>query len=262
MFKSSKIFKKNNKRTIFLSNFASCGGTLIVKFLSRSNQVVVLNEIHPRHNVVSDTMHAPTCLWEQLYSRYPALVSAEKLDQRFIHDILQIRKWANENDKHLVLRDWAHGDYFGGLSGGYQVFEKLVPKLRPVKVVLYRDPIDAFLSATSSGFISCDFSEYCENYFDFLNKRINNNYYILNYDNFVVSQLELISFLSHNYIELTDCLYDGALDRLGFSGSSGRSPKTIQKLKRRRPDTGKFESSHEYRSIVNLIHMQKRLIYK
>lgn len=223
----------NGKRIVWLSNLSSSGGTILTKFFSCADELVILNEIHPNYPIIKASTHAPMHLSAQMNARYPNLFDHNFAAKAFERELHLVIDHAQACEKHLVLRDWAHFDFIVNRnSEGVDVLDRLLGPLNPMRIVLIRDPLDTFLSASSSGFIDMPFELFCECYEKFLDWHNQRSTIMINYEKFVSDQRPVRDFLEKNKIVIPDD-YEARLHLLGFSGASGRNPEKIRTLDRR-----------------------------
>jgi predicted O-linked N-acetylglucosamine transferase (SPINDLY family) len=132
-----------------LHNLPRCGGTLISKCLATMDNNLLLSEIHPRG---METFH-PAQQADQWFN----LLSPKDLNDLaskpipFIDVIRLIHQRSQERDCNLIIRDWAHLDFFGvpwtnNLSYRLDTAEELTRKFNLLQVAIVRHPVDQWLS--------------------------------------------------------------------------------------------------------------------
>jgi len=144
---------KNKPTVRLLHNLPRCGGTIISKCLATMNNHLLLSEIHPRGMEQFNPL--------QQAHEWFNLLSTKDLNQfalpgqivSFMDAIHLIQQRSQEQDYNLIIRDWAHLDFFGvpwtnNLSYRLDTAETLAPDFHLIQCAIVRHPIDQWLALT------------------------------------------------------------------------------------------------------------------
>ena len=137
-----KTVNENTISLIFC--YARSGGTLLNKHLIKYDELVVLSEAHPIHHEKGG-IHS---IKEQLREWY----GIKTKSNNYLEIILEAKKWCDENNKYLVIRDWSYIDFAKSylndnsppnVSTNVKLLEE---KFELNKIAFIRDGIDVYLS--------------------------------------------------------------------------------------------------------------------
>jgi hypothetical protein len=168
----------SNKKISLILCYARSGGTLLNRHLVKSDNLVVLSEAHPIHHKKGG-VHS---LKEQLNRWYGIKIESNN----YLDCIIEAKTWCDENDKHLVIRDWSYIDFSKsylndnkpiGESANIQLLESA--GLEYNKISFVRDGIDVYLSQNKS------IEEFSKEYLGFVKYLKNLNCKIFKYEVFV-----------------------------------------------------------------------------
>lgn len=132
-----------------LHNLPRCGGTVISKCLATMNDNLLLSEIHPqgieRFNPLQQAHD-----WFHLFSQ-EELENFNNQQLSLIDAIDLIQQRSQEYDYNLIIRDWAHLDFFGIPWINYPSYrlglaETLATDFHLKQIAILRHPIDQWLS--------------------------------------------------------------------------------------------------------------------
>jgi hypothetical protein len=139
---------ESNKRKIaYIFCYARSGGTLLNRFLSNIDDLVILSEAH---NV---NFNRPNAGMMSIKNQVKEWYGIEVKSNNYIEAIDEIFDWCEEHGKTLVLRDWPYIDFarsnlnnFGPSQFSLN-YELLSSKYELSTVAFVRDAIDVFLSS-------------------------------------------------------------------------------------------------------------------
>ena len=108
-----------------MHNLPRTGGTIISKCLGAQKDVALLSEIHPNGNEIWKKLKKPsapdTPIFDPIYQakEWNGLFNVNEYEMiknsnfDFLKKIELIYEKAEENNKNLIIRDWAFVDFFG-----------------------------------------------------------------------------------------------------------------------------------------------------
>lgn len=229
------ISRKPKLRVI--QHFACSGGTIISKCLRSMPNAFLLSELHPttRLHLVDQPPYSPRDIASQaLYGDLPGIDDVNT--RAFISQLLDTNEHVYNFGGDLVIRDHTHADFCVGdvTENGSALFKIIPDSVLTLRVATIRNPIDAYLSLKSNGWIHFSpshFDEYCRRFLKFLESYDNNN--IFKYESFVSDPC---GFMKAVCCALDIAYSDIFLECFKFyrvSGDSGRSSDVIEKRPRR-----------------------------
>lgn len=178
----------NNKSIRIFHALARSGGTIVSKCLGCMQGIILLSEIHPitrRYDIYNPLVQSH--YWHHIVKKeeFPLLK-----DYDFVEAIKLIANRCGEQEKTLLIRDWAHFDFFGSpvikvtppkefsanlaLNNSFQIKE----------IALVRHPIDQWLSFENYHFLKGKYSigSFLESFWHFSKKCTNMDF--IKYENF------------------------------------------------------------------------------
>ena len=168
-----------------LHNLARSGGTIISRCLGSMDHICLLSEIHPlgRNNPHFSALH-------QYQEWYGDLIDIDWKEPSFLQSIALIHQRCEANGNTLVLRDWAHIDFFGPPalrppSYEFLLDKKLSPHYSLNHTAVVRHPLEMWrsfrkLPLTKEHNITTE--QYLSAYRQFLNAI--EHFYIVRYEDF------------------------------------------------------------------------------
>ena len=128
-----------------IHNLARSGGTLVGKALGCMQQIQLYSEIHP------DAQHARSFNLIQQAQQWHNQANEFNLKTPFLEGLAFLYQQSQKQHQYIVLRDWAHVDFFGKPvtdtpSFNLALNHTLAPHYRLTCLRIVRDPIDTWLS--------------------------------------------------------------------------------------------------------------------
>jgi len=235
------VSRKEKIRTIH--HLASSGGTIISKSIAAQPDVVFLSELNPSHA----TLFSPLDPYPQLVANYPHIFPGRTRPDLLLDRIRDIREACAEKRLSLVIRDHSHTDFMLRKVG--------VPELRSMlqradfevaSIATIRNPIDAWLSMSESGFNRAipDFTTYCQRV------KLFTEFYadlpLFRYEDFIADTAGVVAAMAGNLDLAFDEGFETRMGSIRISGDSGRlrNNTRVQTLQRRHmPDELREEAS-------------------
>ncbi|MHB1947194.1 MAG: hypothetical protein ACYCQI_03665 [Gammaproteobacteria bacterium] len=201
-FKSKK-FSLNK-----INSLGGCGGTMLARCISTSQNVILLSECNPSSTCLFDYQLNP---YTQIKKWYPQLFTDIK--QKFNKDDLQdtktfcefvltIKSILDSKNQHLVIRDYNYIDYFGApFQNNAPMSSSLINSIKNacqfISVVLVRHPLYQYNSLRSHNILRGHLTPelFLEGYHSFLTDF--EKYRIIKYENIIDDPIYSISNLSH-----------------------------------------------------------------
>jgi len=142
--------EKEKPKLRLLHNLPRCGGTLISKCLATMDNNLLLSEIHPKGMEMFNPLQQAH-EWFNLLTTRDLNELATTKPISFVDAIERIHQRSQENNSNLIIRDWAHLDFFGvpwtnNLSYRLDLAETLKTHFELIQVAIVRHPIDQWLS--------------------------------------------------------------------------------------------------------------------
>ena len=176
----------SEKKISLILCYARSGGTLLNKYLASIKNLVVLSESHPIH----DKKGGIFSIKNQAKNWYGIKISSDE----YFQQIIDIKKWCDENNKHLILRDWSYIDFNKSyLNNNLPLMaSKNISLLKENniefnKIGFIRDGIDVYLSQDKNIKI------FSKQYFKFLKYLKNNKIKVFKFEDFLINPSEQIS---------------------------------------------------------------------
>ncbi|WP_152184257.1 hypothetical protein [Sulfurimonas indica] len=172
-----------NNSIAFIFCYARSGGTFLNRFLSNIDSLVVLSEVHPIHNKKGGIYSVK----EQAKEWYGIDVKSED----YLEQIKEVKRWCDENNKHLVIRDWSYIDFTKSyLNNNKPIYQStnllLLEKCFNVnKIAFIRDAIDICLSQNLKP------SDFSFDYLQFTQYIVKNNIKFFKYESFRDNPLDV-----------------------------------------------------------------------
>jgi hypothetical protein len=133
-----------NNPVLFIFCYARSGGTIFNRYLANHDKLIVLSEAHPVHN----NKRGIYSIKGQLDEWYNISIKSND----YVGQILEAKKWCDENDKFLVIRDWSYIDFARSRLNNYDPpnhsvnVSLLTKRVKIRKMACVRDGIDVYLS--------------------------------------------------------------------------------------------------------------------
>lgn len=170
------------KPIYFIFCYARSGGTFFNRYLANFDEFIILSEAHPIHNSKGG-IHS---VKEQMKKWYGIEIKSEN----YIDQIDEAKKWCDENNKYLIIRDWSYIDFAKSYLNDFNPPKtstnlKLLEERFEVKKIAYvRDAIDVCLSQGQN------IKTFSEEYLDFVQYIKKQNLQIFKYEDFVENSQE------------------------------------------------------------------------
>lgn len=233
---------KKDKKIISLHHLSASGGTIVTKLLSTSPEIYVLNEKHPLFSSHQEVFFAPSILVDELIVRYR--LDASLRLRNFLEQIDFCVDIANKNERIILLRDWAHPEFFTNkdIPPGvtYKALASHFKETNVLSLVTLRHPLDTYLSARRSGFLSelrNSFPLFCEAYNKFLSFYRALPVTFRKYEEIITNPKAFLAEMGELFDVSFPDDFQAKLDLLQFSGDSGRSSSEV-KLRPRLEEDG------------------------
>ena len=154
---------ENKKRKIaYIFCYARSGGTLLNRFLSNIDDLVILSEAH---NI---NFNRPNAGMMSIKNQVKKWYGIEIESNNYLDAIDEIADWCEGNGKILVLRDWPYIDFARSNLNNYGPskfslnYELLSSRFDLSMAAFVRDGIDVFLSSKH------DVNQFSEEYLDYV----------------------------------------------------------------------------------------------
>ncbi|NBD19019.1 MAG: O-linked N-acetylglucosamine transferase, SPINDLY family protein [Cyanobacteria bacterium] len=142
--------KQTKPKLRLLHNLPRCGGTIISKCLATMENNLLLSEIHPRGMDMFNPLQQAHDWFDLLTTKdFNELATSKPVS--FVDAISRIHQRSEENNCNLIIRDWAHLDFFGvpwtnNLSYRLDLAETLKTHFDNIQAAIVRHPVDQWLS--------------------------------------------------------------------------------------------------------------------
>lgn len=217
--------------TTVIYNFARSGGTLLNKCLASMPNVVMLSEVSRFGGGYGERgKESPTTVQQQAEQWYDIRLTSSGFED----GILELHKYCQENNKHLIIRDWSYINFFKNESYNNEpelelgVYHK-IPGLAFNHIAFVRDAIDVWISR---GMPSVD--EFFKKYLLYVNQIKVLGTRIFKYEEFCESpEKSLKDICEYIGVEYRDVLPE-ALSYQKVNGDTQNNPKLGQNNKVRR----------------------------
>lgn len=153
--------------------YARSGGTLLNRFLSNVQDLVVLSEAHPVN------FNRPNAGMMSIKEQAREWYGIDIISENYLDAIDEISVWCEENKKSLVLRDWPYIDFAKSNLNNFNPprlplnYKLLSLKYDLSAVAFIRDGIDVFLSSKH------ELNQFAQEYVDYVRylKRLDVKFY-------------------------------------------------------------------------------------
>jgi hypothetical protein len=240
-----------------IHHLSASGGTVISKAIAALPRVVLLSELNPS----AGALFAPRDPFAQVITNYPGLFPGRTLDDVFLQRIEEIAAACAAQELSLVVRDHSHTDFL--------MANARAPRLRAVldrsfvlqSIATVRNPVDAWLSMSSSGFNRAltGFTAYCDRVKLFLDAHA--DMAIFRYEDFTAAPAEVMAKMAEALGLTFDPGFAVRMDAIRVTGDSGRLKQTteIKPLGRRELPVGLSEeiARSENRSLLERMGYQQ-----
>ena len=139
----------NNKKITVMLSYARSGGTLLNRCLSALPNVVILSEINPEATWISGL--------NKISNQSERWYNIKIEDTNFINQIKQVKEHCDENNKHLIIRDFSYGSFvprsYNNFNPSYTLLLLNALKETDIEITVFafvRDAIDIWLSMNES----------------------------------------------------------------------------------------------------------------
>lgn len=207
-----------------IHHLSASGGTVISKAIAAQPRVVLLSEMNPS----AGGLFSPRDPFSQVVVNYPGLFPGRTQEDVFLQRIEEIETACATQGLSLVVRDHSHTDFLGG--------KEREPRLRAVlgrsfvlqSIATVRNPVDAWLSMSSSGFNKAlkSFTVYCDRVKMFLDAYA--DLPLLRYEDFTAAPAEVTASMAAALGLPFDPGFADRLDGIRVTGDSGRLKKSTQ----------------------------------
>jgi hypothetical protein len=236
--KGAQFMAKSEGATLRLvHHLSSSGGTIISKCLAVMPRTVLLSEIHP--TTVHRVEFFPIDPLGQLIWNYPRLAPPiDVLYEQFRSRLKPVVDVCASLDKILILRDHSHSDYLTNQEPAGRLVAALRPAFELRRAATIRDPIDAWLSMTASGFDYHvkGFDDYCGRVVKFVMDHQDIRFW--RYEDFIARPATVMAELCRHLEVPFDAQFVSRYNNVTLTGDSGRKPATITTLPRRQMPDG------------------------
>lgn len=246
-----------------IHHFACSGGTLFSKCLSALPNTYVLSEAHPfstLHVNPKRAAYLPSDI--TTLARYAKIPEVDELAQTlFVEGVKSTEAHVSKQGGALVLREHSHSDYCVGkeVARRRSAQSVLEEHFEILSLVTVRNPVDAYLSLKSNGWIHFapgTFEEYCQRFLLFLEDY--SDCHLIKYEDFVADPANVMDETAKILqLECDDSFLD-TFDLFQVTGDSGRSGSAIKSRPRRPVDQ---DLAQEFRSSATFKVIAERLDY-
>ena len=221
-----------DRRTIrTVHHLSSSGGTVISKAIAALPRAVLLSEMNPN----AGSLFAPRDPYIQVLANYPALFPGKTVEDLFLERIMDIEAAAAAQSLSVVVRTHSHTDFLGPKVRKPRLRAVLERSFDLKSIATVRNPVDAWLSMSVSGFNKNlpSFSVYCDRVKQFLDAH--GDMPLFRYEDFTVAPADVVSRMAAALALDFDPDFAGRMNLIRVTGDSGRlSLKTeIKPLERR-----------------------------
>ena len=173
--------------------YARSGSTIFSKFLKKSNDIVLLSEIHQLNEIYNRKLQTVKYQAKEWYD-------IDVLSDDYFEGILEVYEWCKLNNKYLVIREWSFIDFTNNKLNNYQsnnfsqFYEFAKKNNIPVNTVAFvRDTIDVFLSINSREVSLSNFNFAYNNFVQYIHK---NDIKFFKYEDFCINPFKFYLSLS------------------------------------------------------------------